>query len=114
MLFTTFNRFSCSLEKMIYEPQEDSFLLSSSFSLFIKPGMEVLDVGCGSGYLMKEAKKYTDEVSGVDINPQVIAHCRAQKLNVFQSDLFEQVSGSFDVIVFNPPYLPEEVEEDEE
>lgn len=99
---------------MIYAPGEDSFLLSSSFSLFIKPGMDVLDVGCGSGYLMKEALKFTSEVQGVDINPQVIAHCRAQKLNVYQSDLFESVTGKFDIVVFNPPYLPEDVEEDDE
>jgi release factor glutamine methyltransferase len=30
------------------------------------------------------------------------------KVEALRSDLFEKVDGYFDVIVFNPPYLPEE------
>lgn len=97
---------------MIYEPGEDSFLLASVFFDYIPKGSQVLDVGCGSGYLMEKIKELGSEVIGVDINPEAVEYCRKKNLVVVISDLFEHVAGVFDVIIFNPPYLPLDEAED--
>ncbi len=95
---------------MIYEPAEDSFLLQKHIKTYIKPGMSVLDMGTGSGILAQEAKKYTKNVIAVDINPEAVEHVKKQ-LSAIVSDLFQNVKGKFDLIIFNPPYLPEDPEE---
>lgn len=99
---------------MIYEPAEDSFLLGKFVKEFCK-NKTVLDVGCGSGYLSKiaidnEAKK----VDAVDINEEAVQFCKKKGINVWQSDLFSNVKEKYDLIVFNPPYLPRDENEDEE
>ena len=33
------------------------------------------------------------------------------ELNCIHSDLFENISGKYDLIIFNPPYLPEDARE---
>lgn len=85
---------------MIYEPAEDSYLLQKHIKKYAKG--KVLDMGTGSGIQAREAKKYTDDVTAADINPQ----CRADDLKFVETDLFSNIDGKFDLITFNPPYLP--------
>ena len=101
------------MTKLIYEPDEDSFLLASSISPFCT-NKKVLDMGCGMGYLALEAQKIALSVHCVDINEAAVNSCKVLGLDAITSDLFSEVSGKFDVILFNPPYLPLEQEEDEE
>ena len=96
---------------MIYEPAEDSFLLQKHVKDFAK-GI-VLDMGTGSGILAEEAATCpaVKQVYAVDIQEDVIAHLKKQKLDpkirLVTSDLFSNLSGiRFDTILFNPPYLP--------
>lgn len=96
---------------MIYEPAEDSFLLLKHIKDFASG--KVLDMGSGSGVLAEEALKYTDDVLAVDKNPEAVALLKEKGLNVRESDLFSNVEGRFDLIIFNPPYLPREESEDE-
>lgn len=72
----------------------------------------VLDIGTGSGAIAVSIAKYTNaDVTAVDISKDAL--CVAEKnaalnnVNVkfINSDLFENVSGKFDVIVSNPPYI---------
>lgn len=91
---------------MIYEAAEDSFLLEKFVRDYAK--RSVLDVGVGSGILMEAALKKTKDVKGVDIDEEAIEYCKKKGLNVIYSDLFSNVKGKFDLIVFNPPYLPED------
>jgi len=99
---------------MIYEPAEDSFLIEGEVKKRAE-GLKVLDVGCGSGILMEAAKNGgAASVSGVDINPECVEFCRGKGLDVEESDLFSEVDGVFDLIVFNPPYLPRDEREGEE
>ena len=90
----------------MYEAAEDSFLLAKFVRDYAKG--RVLDVGCGLGILMEAALGKTSNVEGVDIDEEAIDYCKKKGLNVKKSDLFSNVRGKFDLIVFNPPYLPED------
>lgn len=94
---------------MIYEPAEDSFLLKK-YVLKYSRG-KVLDIGCGSGIQALAALEKTKEVLAVDINKEAVDYCRKKGINAIYSDLFSNIKGKFDVIIFNPPYLPEESKE---
>jgi len=90
---------------MLYEPQEDSYLLKKYIKEFVRD-KKVLDMGCGAGILSLEAKKYTYSIVSADINPEAVSFCLEQGLNACVSDLFSNLKEKFDVILFNPPYLP--------
>ncbi len=101
----------------IYEPAEDSYLLEKCVRQ--EATGRVLDVGTGSGIQAITAAEnpMTREIVAVDINPDVVAALQEQirerrlrKIKVLQSDLFENVEGQFSVIIFNPPYLPQDEE----
>ena len=96
----------------IYEPSEDSFLILKHVRSYAKGN--VLDMGTGSGVLGLEALKNGCEVLCVDVNKDAVALVKSKGLDCLYSDLFSNVDGSFDLIMFNPPYLPkEELESDE-
>ena len=62
-----------------------------------------------------EAKKYgAKKVYATDINPESVEYAKNRGLNVIKSDLFSNIKNKFDLIVFNPPYLPEDENEDVE
>ena len=99
----------------IYEPREDSFLLQSLIKEYAFG--RVLDMGTGFGIQALKAaeSKQVIEVLAVDINPQAIEQLnqiiKEQKIRKIQaevSDLFSKVHGKFDLIIFNPPYLPQD------
>lgn len=103
---------------MIYAPREDSFLLQKHVKKYAF-GRTVLDMGTGSGILAEEALKYSDYVVAADINPKCIKRINEKFhgndcIYAVQSDLFENVKGKFGLIIFNPPYLPEDKREDPE
>jgi len=99
------------LHPEVYEPAEDSILLLKN--LVNVKNKEVLEIGIGTGLIsIACAKKGAKKVVGVDINPYAVKLAKENaKLNnvdvlFFESDLFENVNGKFDIILFNPPYLP--------
>ncbi|XRP96364.1 HemK2/MTQ2 family protein methyltransferase [Methanocaldococcus sp. 16A] len=99
------------LHPEVYEPAEDSILLLRN--LVDVKNKEVLEIGVGTGLIsIACAKKGAKKVVGVDINPYAVKLAKENaKLNnvdiiCLESDLFENVTGKFDVILFNPPYLP--------
>ena len=94
---------------MIYEPAEDSYLLEKWVKDLVSG--KVLDMGTGSGIQALAAK---GEVLAVDVNPEAVAFVKSKGIEAIQSDLFENVEGKFDWIIFNPPYLPEDEREPED
>jgi len=52
----------------------------------------------------------TKDVEAVDINKEAVRLAKSKGVNAYVSDLFENVNGKFDLIIFNPPYLPLERE----
>lgn len=97
---------------MIYEPNEDSFLIKKHVLACISSKeSSVLDMGSGSGILAKEALKKTKHVTAADIDKEAVSHLKFHGIKAVKSDLFKNIKGKFDLIIFNPPYLPEERKE---
>ena len=99
---------------MIYTPREDSFLLEKAVKKFSK-NKSVLDMGSGSGIQAQAAiASGAKSVLAVDIDQEVVSHLTKQHIKAIQSNLFTNVKGTFDLILFNPPYLPADAREDKE
>ena len=96
----------------VYSPSDDSFLILKVVE--VAPGERLLDMGCGSGLVALHAAKAGAQVTAADINPFAVDCTRRNaarnnlRIDVLRSDLFEDIRGNFDIITFNPPYLPEE------
>ncbi|MBX4196829.1 methyltransferase [Candidatus Pacearchaeota archaeon] len=99
---------------MIYEPAEDSWLLEKEVRKFSK-GKKVLDIGTGSGIQAEAAKESkAKSIVAADIDKETIAYLKKKGIRTLRSDLFSKVKGKFDLIIFNPPYLPRDSREDRE
>src|SRR3989344_5917150 len=95
----------------IYQPAEDSYLMQKYVRQYAEG--RVLDMGTGSGIQAKEAAKspIVREVIAVDINKIAIEKLKSEnirKIKAIHSDLFENIEGKFNLIIFNPPYLPQD------
>jgi len=111
--FAGFGRLSqLFYSKMIYSPAEDSFLIEKYIKQFSKD-KSVLDMGTGSGILAETALAAgAKSILAVDINPEAVQHVNKKGISSRVSDLFSEVPESFDIIIFNPPYLPRAESED--
>lgn len=98
---------------MIYEPAEDSYLLEKEVRKFCK-GKKVLDMGTGSGIQALAVKEGGAlSVLACDIDIGAVNELKKKGINAVLSDLFFGIGRKkFDLIVFNPPYLPEDKRED--
>lgn len=96
----------------VYEPHDDTFLLARVVQERVRPGMHVLEVGCGAGVVAMTAARAGAVVTATDANPTAVELCRHNAkqnglaMTVVETDLLAGLEGPFDLIVFNPPYLP--------
>ena len=95
-------------------PRQDTEILVEEIMRDLHDGIRILDMCTGSGCILLSLLHYSNDCSGVgvDVSEDALAVARqnadrlAEKQAVFiQSDLFEKVEGSFDLIVSNPPYI---------
>ena len=100
--------------KSFYEPREDSKLLEKYVGKYSK-GI-VLDMGTGSGIQAITAAKSgkVKKVIAADIQKSTIEplkkNIKNKKITFLVSDLFKNIKNKkFDTIIFNPPYLPQEL-----
>ncbi|KAA0008925.1 MAG: methyltransferase [Thermoplasmata archaeon] len=99
----------------VYEPSDDSYMLIEAID--VKGDEKVLDMGCGSGIVALHLAKSGCDVVAVDVNDRAVentmfnAKSNELKIKCMKSDLFENIDGKFDIITFNPPYLPTEGED---
>lgn len=77
----------------------------------MKPLDRVLEIGCGSGLVSQELAGRTISLLATDINPHAVRSAKARGVEVVRADLFRGIQGKFDLILFNPPYLPTSQEE---
>ena len=101
-----------NLPNQVYSPREDSFLIIDVLSSLPLQNMEVLDLGTGSGILGLFCAQNGACVTVTDVDDRILENvlAAASKLGLgikaAKSDMFSNVVGRFDIVLFNPPYLP--------
>ncbi|WP_338822715.1 peptide chain release factor N(5)-glutamine methyltransferase [Mycoplasmopsis felifaucium] len=96
-----------------YETEELIYLIVQNY---LKTGMKVLDLCCGSGFIGIGLKKNFPDIQLTmsDIDPEAIEQTKENVLinfkdnkdiKILHSDLFDRVFEKFDLIVSNPPYV---------
>jgi len=96
----------------LYAPSDDSLLMIEAFARLPLGGSRVLDMGTGSGILGLYCAMHGAEVTASDIDEATVgqvsraAEALGVKIDLRLSDLFSNIPDRFDLILFNPPYLP--------
>ena len=91
----------------VYQPAEDSDLLARTAVERVRSGDRVLDVGTGSGYVAATLAEAGAEAVGVDLSPLACREAAQNGVPVVRGDLVSPFrDDSFDLVAFNPPYLP--------
>lgn len=105
------------LDASTLDPRADSeVLIDTCLDLFSDEPRRILDLGTGSGCLIISILSHRASWRGmaIDKSPYAVRMARINaarlglkdRLTCRQGDWFETVSGSFDLIVSNPPYIP--------
>ena len=91
----------------VYQPAEDSDLLARTAAARVSSGDRVLDVGTGSGYVAATLAEAGADAVGVDLSPLACREAADNGVPVVRGDLVAPFrDGAFDLVAFNPPYLP--------
>jgi len=101
----------------VYVPSDDTFMLAET--LKVRKGERVLDMCAGSGILGILASDAAGSVTLVDDDELAVKNIKinlglnkVKNAKVICSSLFQKVKGKFDLLIFNPPFLPQEHGED--
>jgi release factor glutamine methyltransferase len=105
-------RYFLALHEDVYRPAEDTFLLARAVHATLRPGQSFLEVGCGAGLVSLVAARAGATVTATDLNPRAVellqhnARQNGLRVRAVETDLLGGVPGPFDMVAFNPPYLP--------
>lgn len=127
--FTNNDNLRSNLRTIIYKYEDYSLEFSSDLGVFSKDKVDygsrllmetyfkhgkkdisILDVGCGYGIIGLSLSKIMNTKSTlIDVNRRALhlAEMNAKKMkidaNIYESDIYSNVKGKFDVIITNPP-----------
>ncbi len=95
-------------------PRQDTEILAEAAGKLLRPGWRVLDMCTGSGCILLSLLYYCGEAegTGADISQEALATAQenSRRLGIpadfVQSDLFQNITGKYHMIVSNPPYIP--------
>lgn len=95
-------------------PRFDTEILVEEVLKYVDAESTVLDMCTGSGCIaVSIASLSKATVTGVDISQEALEiakgnaeHNQVSTVEFLESDMFQNVTGTFDVIVSNPPYIP--------
>lgn len=95
-------------------PRPDTEILAEEARKRLRPDSRVLDLCTGSGCILLSLLYHCPRVegTGADISWEalMVAEENSRRLKLpakfIQSDLFENITGRFQMIVSNPPYIP--------
>lgn len=98
-------------------PRQDTEILVEEAMRYLHDGMRILDLCTGSGCILLSLLHYSNDCEGVgvDISQEALqvaaqnAELLGIKADFLKSDLYEKVTGKFDLLVFNPPYIERKV-----
>lgn len=106
-------------------PRQDTEVLVEEVLKYMRSGMHVLDMCTGSGCILLSTLKLAAELNGcrdlkgtgADLSEKALRIAEQNRKNLgleetatlLQSNLFENISGTYDIIVSNPPYIASEV-----
>ena len=94
-------------------PRQDTEILVEEAMRYLHDGMRILDLCTGSGCILLSLLHYSNDCEGVgvDISQEALqvaaqnAELLGIKADFLNSDLYEKVTGKFDLLVSNPPYI---------
>ena len=111
-----FNDKKFEVDDGVYPPAEDTYLLLDAIEL--ERADSFLEVGCGTGLISVAAAEIAKSVIAIDLALNAVRNARRNmEINsvdrrscVIQSDLLSALGhdARFNVIAFNPPYLPDD------
>ncbi|MCX8169244.1 MAG: methyltransferase [Candidatus Methanomethylicia archaeon] len=100
----------------VYFPSDDTYMLVDVINSLDRNYGCGLDLGCGCGILTLLLSKICKQVIAIDINSIAVKNTwynaklnfLSKKIHVIVGDLINPIKRApiFDIIVFNPPYLP--------
>lgn len=109
------------VNRQVLIPRQDTEILAEEALRNLHDGMRILDMCTGSGCILISLLHYSNDCEGVGVDiseaaletakrnaARLLGARREQadlKIDFLQSNLFEKVSGRYDVIVSNPPYI---------
>ncbi len=94
----------------VYAPAEDTYFLIKCIT--VETHETALDMGTGTGiialHMARQGARVTaaDKILAAVETTRENARLNKEHLQAIQSDLFSDVPGRYEVITFNPPYLP--------
>lgn len=96
----------------MYLPAEDTYLLAECALQY--RGRWALEIGVGSGAVVRALAQNFENVVGSDIHWDSLRHCREHDRRIMLAccDGASAFCGEFDLIVSNPPYLPDDKKTD--
>ena len=125
-MIINFNDIKIKTSPLVYTPGEDTFFLEDILIDLLTKNTHpcnanhIMEVGCGTGYLVIRLMKVCPESKfvAIDINTHALQltleninlnELDQKKIEFIHSDLFSKIKPQlFDIIIFNPPYLPTE------
>ena len=96
------------MNRDVYPPSEDTHLLRDAALDDVQPDDVVLEVGTGSGVVAEALAEEALCVVATDLNPDAVRAARQRGVSAVRTDLAAALDARFDLVVFNPPYLPDE------
>ncbi|WP_094227009.1 HemK2/MTQ2 family protein methyltransferase [Methanolobus psychrotolerans] len=109
MITISYRNAKVNLAEQVYEPAEDSYLLADAALELVKDDMNVLEIGTGTGFVSAVLKANRNiGLVATEINPCAASCAKSNSIDVIRTDMFTGLKSNhqFDIIIFNPPYLP--------
>ncbi|MBS6397278.1 MAG: peptide chain release factor N(5)-glutamine methyltransferase [Clostridiales bacterium] len=106
------------VDENVLIPRQDTEILVEEVQKHMKSGMRILDMCTGSGCILLSILKLGQELTGTGVDLSgaalMVAERNKERLGAagaefIRSDLFTDVTGVYDRIVSNPPYIPSRV-----
>lgn len=93
-------------QEEVYQPAEDTFLLLKAALVEARQEDRAIEIGCGRALISRGVAPKVRSILATDINPHAVRFAREYGLEAVRADLFRGIEARFDLVIFNPPYLP--------